>query len=44
MLLSLFLFVVVLAKVMAYWMVIGLSLFIFSLLVVMLLGMDVYGW
>lgn len=35
---------VVLAKVMAHWMVTGLPLLILSPLVAMLLGMDVYGW
>lgn len=35
---------VVLAKVMAHWMVSGLPLLILSPLVAMLLGMDVYGW
>lgn len=35
---------VVLAKVMAHWMLTGLPLLILSPLVAMLLGMDVYGW
>ncbi|HCC0889371.1 TPA: heme exporter protein CcmB [Salmonella enterica] len=35
---------VVLAKVMAHWVVTGLPLIILSPLVALLLGMDVYGW
>ena len=35
---------VVLAKVMAHWMVTGLPLLILSPLVALLLGMDLYGW
>ena len=35
---------VVLAKVMAHWMVTGLPLLILSPLVALLLGMDIYGW
>lgn len=35
---------VVLAKMMAHWMVTGLPLLILSPLVAMLLGMDFYGW
>ncbi|XPE39744.1 heme exporter protein CcmB [Shigella flexneri] len=35
---------VVLAKVMAHWVVTGLPLLILSLLVALLLGMDMYGW
>lgn len=35
---------VVLAKVLAHWMVTGLPLIILSPLVALLLGMDVYGW
>ncbi|MGU0160100.1 heme exporter protein CcmB [Escherichia coli] len=35
---------VVLAKVMAHWMVTGLPLLILSPLVAMRPGMDVYGW
>ena len=35
---------VVLAKVMAHWVVTGLPLLILSPLVALLLGMDMYGW
>ncbi|EAU6968017.1 heme exporter protein CcmB, partial [Salmonella enterica] len=35
---------VVLAKVLAHWMVTGLPLIVLSPLVALLLGMDVYGW
>lgn len=35
---------VVLAKVMAHWVVTGLPLILLSPLVALLLGMDVYGW
>lgn len=44
MLLSLPLPAVVLAKVMAHWVVTGLPLLILSPLVALLLGMDMYGW